>query len=81
LEDFPKLVDNSFESVMKQSNLPVLTRARIWSWAPDKLRENSYESLAETLQSHAEAEGLDFGRAFPAPAKNGKQQPAAKAEK
>lgn len=81
LDDFPKLVDSSFESVMKQSSLPVLTRARIWAWAPDKLRENSYESLAETLQSHAEAEGLDFGRAFPAPAKDAKQQPAAKVEK
>jgi hypothetical protein len=67
LEDFPKLVDNSFESVMKQSNLPVLTRARIWSWAPDTLRERTYALLAETFRSQSEAEGLDPDRAFPPP--------------
>lgn len=81
LLEFPKLVDNSFESVMKQASLPVLTRARIWAWAPDKLRQNSYESVAETLQTHAEAEGIDFDRAFPAPIQDTPDKAASKVEK
>jgi hypothetical protein len=80
LDDFPKLVDNSFESVMKQSSLPVLTRARIWAWAPDRLRENTYEVLAETLRSHAEAEGLDFARAFPPPTKKDEKKSDSKVD-
>ena len=67
LLEFPKLVENSFENVMKQNGLPVLTRARIWAWAPDKLRRTAYESLAETLRTEAEAAGLDPQRAFPPP--------------
>jgi hypothetical protein len=80
LLEFPKLVDNSFESVMKQASLPVLTRARIWAWAPDKLRHNSYEAVAETLRTHAEAEGLDFDRAFPAPVAAVKEPAKSKSE-
>jgi hypothetical protein len=68
LLEFPKLVDNSFENVMKQASMPVMERARIWAWAPEKLRRNTYKSLAETLESHAEAAGLDPLRAFPPPA-------------
>jgi hypothetical protein len=68
-------VDNSFENVMKQASMPVMERARIWAWAPEKLRENTYQSLAETLQSHAEAAGLDPQRAFPPPA-DAKPEPA-----
>jgi hypothetical protein len=75
LLEFPKLVDNSFENVMKQASMPVMERARIWAWAPEKLRENTYQSLAETLQSHAEAAGLDPQRAFPPPA-DAKPEPA-----
>ena len=75
LLEFPKLVDNSFENVMKQASMPVLQRARIWAWAPEKLRENTYQALAETLQSHAEAAGLDPQRAFPPPADD-KPEPA-----
>ena len=29
---FPKLVENSFQSVMRQDSLPVMLRARIWAW-------------------------------------------------
>lgn len=65
---FPKLVENSFQSVMRQESLPVMLRARIWAWAPDKLRTESYEPLAETLRGQAEAAGLDPDRAFPRPA-------------
>jgi hypothetical protein len=65
---FPKLVENSFESVMRQESLPVMLRARIWAWAPDKLRANSYEALEERLRGDAEAAGLDPDRAFPEPA-------------
>ena len=68
LLEFPKLVENSFVSVMKQSQLPILERARIWAWAPDRLRELAYEQLAETLRADAEAAGLDPARAFPPPA-------------
>ena len=68
LLEFPKLVDNSFENVMKQASMPVLERARIWAWAPETLRENSYQALVETLHSQAEAAGIDPERAFPSPA-------------
>lgn len=67
LPEFPKLLENSFENVMKQASLPVLTRARVWAWAPEKLRVATYEALAETLQNEASAAGLDPRRAFPAP--------------
>lgn len=86
LLEFPKLVENSFENVMKQNGLPVLTRARIWAWAPDKLRRTTYESLAKTLWAEAEAAGLDPQRAFPPPpddakpAKGGNSAAAANAD-
>ena len=70
LLEFPKLVENSFVSVMKQSKMPALERARIWGWAPDRLRELAYPQLAETLTADAEAAGLDPERAFPAPARS-----------
>ncbi len=66
LQDFPKLVDNSFVSVMKQGSMPLLTRARIWAWAPDALRARVSGEVADTLREQAEAEGLDPARAFPA---------------
>jgi hypothetical protein len=68
LQEFPRLVENSFVDVMKQGATPVLERARIWAWAPDRLRELAYPQLAETLRADAEAAGLDPARAFPAPA-------------
>jgi hypothetical protein len=67
LLDFPKLVENSFENVMKQSSLPILTRARIWSWSPETMRVATHARLAETLNTQALAAGLDPARAFPAP--------------
>ena len=68
LLEFPKLVDNSFVSVMKQTSLPLLERARIWAWAPDALRGRVYQQVEDTLREQAEAEGLDPERAFPKPA-------------
>lgn len=67
LLEFPKLVRNSFETLLKDPSLPVLARARVWAWAPEKLRDQCYGSLAETLRSQAEAAGLDPDRAFPPP--------------
>jgi hypothetical protein len=67
LPEFPKLLENSFENVMKQAGLPILTRARVWSWAPDTLRRSVYKALAETLDAEAIAAGLDPEKAFPAP--------------
>lgn len=67
LLEFPKLVDNSFVSVMKQTSLPLLERARIWAWAPEALRARTYPEVGEALREQAEAEGLDPIRAFPQP--------------
>lgn len=67
LLEFPKLVENSFAAVMKEPGVPVLARARVWAWAPDKLRQTAYESLAETFVADATAAGLDPDRAFPRP--------------
>jgi hypothetical protein len=67
LLEFPKLVDNSFENVMKQASLSILTRARIWALAPETLRRATYDSLSETLKAQASDAGLDPSRAFPAP--------------
>jgi hypothetical protein len=75
LLDFPKLVDNSFISVMKHS-VPLLTRARIWAWAPDALRARAYPELADTLRDQAVAEGFDPERAFPAPKSQPDAEPA-----
>jgi hypothetical protein len=69
LLDFPKLVENSFVNVMQQTSLPVLARARIWAWTPEKLRQAAYASLAEGLLAEAEAAGLDPQLAFPPPPK------------
>lgn len=81
LVEFPKLVENSFESVMKDASLPVLARARVWAWAPDKLRRAVYAPIAELLAAQAKAAGLDPARAFPAPESDpddaGKQPAAA----
>ncbi len=65
---FPKLVENSFAGVMKQTSLPVLVRARIWAWAPDTLRASCFAEMREPLRAEAEAAGIDPDRAFPAPA-------------
>jgi hypothetical protein len=67
LLEFPKLLDNSFAAVMKDATLPVIARARIWHWAPERLRQAVYMPLAEGLASQAVAAGLDPVRAFPAP--------------
>jgi len=77
LLEFPKLVQNSFETLLKDPSLPVLARARVWAWAPEKLRDSCYQELSETLRAQAEAAGLDPDRAFPAPAasKDGRKKP------
>lgn len=67
LLEFPALVDNSFKIVMSQSSLPVLTRARIWAWAPEKIRRSTAEAVLETLRAHAQTAGLDPARTFPDP--------------
>ena len=68
LLEFPKLVQNSFETLIKDPSLPVLARARVWAWAPEKLREECFQDLSETLRTQAEAAGLDPEKAFPPPA-------------
>lgn len=80
LVEFPKLAENSFESVMKDASLPVLARARVWAWAPDRLRRAAYAQIADLLTSQAKAAGLDPERAFPPPetdSKDGGKKPAA----
>lgn len=67
LPPFPEIVNASFASAMKQESNPVLVRSRIWAWAPESLRQRTWDDLAEVLTAHAEAVGLDPARAFPAP--------------
>ena len=67
LPPFPRIVDVSFRSAMKQESSPVLIRARIWAWAPDELKARNWAQLGETLTAQAKAEGLDPARAFPQP--------------
>lgn len=76
LPEFSKLLENSFENVMKQAGLPILTRARVWSWAPDTLRRSTYTALAEALNAEAIAAGLDPQKAFPAPVDPVDSEPA-----
>jgi hypothetical protein len=66
---FPKLVDNSFDACMRQASVPLLTRARIWSWAPEHIRQSAAASLVESLRAEATAAGLDADASFPAPAR------------
>jgi hypothetical protein len=67
LPPFPKIVDASFTSAMKQESTPIFVRARIWAWAPEELRARTWPQLRESLGSQAAAAGLDPARAFPAP--------------
>lgn len=68
LVDFPKIVENSFKKMMLDPSLSLLLRARIWSWAPEILRQKAYDEIATTLAEQATAAGLTPERAFPAPA-------------
>lgn len=65
---FPQLVENSFVGVMKDGSLPLLVRARAWSWAPDPLTAAAADDVGDTLRTAAVAAGLDPDRAFPMPA-------------
>ncbi len=71
LPPFPRLVDASFESAMKQESSPVLIRARMWAWAPQELRARTWPKLEPILTEHAEAAGLNSSRAFPPPSDGG----------
>lgn len=64
---FAKLLDNSFVNVMTQNSLSVFTRARVWSWVPEELRERNYQALVEDLGKAAKSASLDRDRAFPPP--------------
>ncbi|NCX99330.1 MAG: hypothetical protein EBX35_12330, partial [Planctomycetia bacterium] len=64
---FPDLVDASFEAMMRQGKGPVLMRARIWAWAPDRIKERAWPKLKDSLAEQATAAGLDPARAFPKP--------------
>jgi hypothetical protein len=67
LGSFADLFATSFEGMMRQGSGPVLERARIWSLAPDELRQRTWKALQKPLREQAEAAGLDPARAFPAP--------------
>lgn len=69
LLDFPTLVSNSFANILRDTNVPVLARSRMWAWAPEPMKAAVYDSLGTTLSSAAEDAGLDPARAFPAPKK------------
>lgn len=64
---FPKLIDNSFDGCMRQADIPLMTRARIWSWAPEAIRQGASGGLVEALRGEATAAGLDPDAAFPVP--------------
>lgn len=70
LPPFPRIVDASFESAMKQESNPVLVRARMWAWAPEELRARTWPRLEPVLTAHAEAAGLNPVLAFPPPSSN-----------
>jgi hypothetical protein len=67
LPPFPRIMDTSFENVMKQQSTSIMVRARIWAWAPTQLRERAWPAIGELLGVQAEAAGLDPERAFPMP--------------
>lgn len=70
LPPFPRIIDASFESAMKQESNPVLVRARMWAWAPEELRARTWLRLEPVLTAHAEAVGLNPALAFPSPSDN-----------
>lgn len=65
---FPQLVENSFVNVMRDVGLPLLVRARAWSWAPDPLKAAAADDVGDMLRTAAAAAGLDPQLAFPLPA-------------
>ncbi len=67
LPPFKRIVDTSFENLMRQPSTSLLVRARIWAWAPVALREQAWPNVGEILAGQAKAAGLDPARAFPAP--------------
>jgi hypothetical protein len=64
---FPELVDASFDLMMRQGDAAVMTRARIWAWAPEELKIRAWPKLKDSLAEQATAAGLDPNRAFPQP--------------
>jgi len=78
---FPELVDASFELMMKQGKSPVLMRARIWTWAPEELKERAWPKLKDSLIEQATAAGLDPTRAFPMPKGYAEEKRGSGAEK
>jgi hypothetical protein len=67
LGSFADLFATSFEGMMRQGSGPVLERARIWSLAPDELKQRTWKALQKPLTEQATAAGLDPARAFPPP--------------
>ncbi|MFN7813229.1 MAG: hypothetical protein ACK5SI_11280, partial [Planctomycetia bacterium] len=77
LGSFADLFATSYEGMMRQGSAPVLERARIWSLAPDELKQRTWKALRKPLTDQAVAAGLDPARAFPPPpgAEAGKENP------
>ncbi len=67
LPPFPRIVETSFENVMRQQSTSLMVRARIWAWAPDALKARVWPTIGESLALQAEAAGFDPARAFPMP--------------
>jgi hypothetical protein len=65
LPPFPEVVANSFAGLMGQEGMPVMERARIWSWAPEALRTTLPPPVGDRLRAAAAAASLDADRAFP----------------
>ncbi|NDC62601.1 MAG: hypothetical protein EBZ59_01115 [Planctomycetia bacterium] len=81
LPPFPQVVDASFESAMKQSSNPLLVRARIWSWAPDEIKQRTWPRLGDLLAAQAREAGFDAERVFRAPPQAAGKDPSQAADK
>ncbi len=65
--EFEQLLVKSFERFMLEPGVDLLVRARVWSNAPLRLRQEVYDALASALRNRALQAGFDFDRAFPEP--------------
>ena len=72
LPDFRILVANSLANLLVRPammgiNMSLIKRTELYSLADDRTQRMIYDVIAKTLREQCKSEGIDFGRAFPAP--------------
>ena len=65
--EFRQLVESTFATLLKQPNLPLILRSRIWHRTDPSLRQFVYDEVRPIVEEHATLEKLDPKKVFPEP--------------